>query len=101
MWLSASVKFLVPFALLMSLGNSLWTAFTARKIATEVAPPAVSLTVQNIAQPFTGSFLFAPSAAHTHAANWIAIAILSVWICGFLGVVLVRFRGWLRHGRGG
>ena len=96
LWLSASIKFLVPFALLMNLGNSLWSAFAARQIATELAPPAVSLTVQQIAQPFTNSLSFAPSAPLTHTADWIPIAILSVWICGFLGVVLVRFRGWLR-----
>jgi bla regulator protein BlaR1 len=96
LWLSASIKFLVPFALLVNLGNSLWSAFAARQIATELAPRAVSLTVQQIAQPFTNSLSFAPSAPLTHTANWIPIAILSVWICGFLGVVLVRFRGWLR-----
>ena len=96
LWLSASIKFLVPFALLMDLGNSLWSAFAARQIARELAPPAVSRTVQQIAQPFTDSLSFAPSAPLTHTADWIPIAILSVWICGFLGVVLVRFRGWLR-----
>jgi beta-lactamase regulating signal transducer with metallopeptidase domain len=96
LWLSASVKFLVPFALLMNLGNSLWTAFAARQIATKLAPPDVSLTVQQIAQPFTRGLSFAPSAPLTHIANWIPIALLSVWICGFLGVVLGRFRGWLR-----
>jgi hypothetical protein len=58
-WLSASVKFLVPFALLMNLGNSLWTAFAAKKIAAELAPPVVSLTVQQIAQPFPGASPFA------------------------------------------
>jgi bla regulator protein BlaR1 len=96
LWLSASVKFLVPFALLMNLGNNLWSAFAARKIATELALPAVSLTVQQITQPFTDGFSFVPSAPHTHTANWIPIAILGVWICGFLGVALARFRGWLR-----
>src|SRR5207253_243536 len=34
LWLSASLKFLVPFALLMSLGNHLGWAPAARKIAT-------------------------------------------------------------------
>jgi bla regulator protein blaR1 len=96
LWLSASIKFLVPFVLLMNLGNSLWSALAARKIATKLAPPAVSLTVQQIAQPFTDSLWFVPSARLTHAADWIPIAILGVWICGFLGVVLVRFRGWVR-----
>ena len=96
LWLSASIKFLVPFALLMNLGNSLWGVFAARQIATELAPPAVSLTVEQIAQPFTGSLSLAPSATLTHTAHWIPIAILSVWVCGFLAVVFVRFRGWLR-----
>jgi len=91
LWLSASVKFLVPFALLIKFGNSLWSAFAARQIATKLTLPAVSPTVQQITQPFT-----ATSAPLTHTADWIPIAILSVWICGFLGVALVRFRGWLR-----
>lgn len=95
-WLSASVKFLVPFALLMNLGNSLWTAFAAKKIAEELAPLAVSLTVQQIAQPFPQTPPFALAAPLTHTADWILIAIFSAWICGFLGVALARFRGWLR-----
>jgi uncharacterized protein (TIGR03435 family) len=95
-WLSASVKFLVPFALLMNLGNSLWTAFAAKKIAAELAPPAVSLTVQQIAQPFPQTSPFAPAASPTHTADWILVAIFSVWLCGFLGVALARFRSWLR-----
>lgn len=96
LWLSASVKFLVPFVLLMNFGNSLWSAFAARKIATELPPSAISLTVQQIAQPFTDSLSFVPFAPLTHTANWISIAILGVWICGILCVVLGRFHGWLR-----
>jgi bla regulator protein BlaR1 len=92
-WLSASIKFLVPFGLLMNLSNSLWSAFAARGIATELASPSVSLTVQQIAQPFTDGLSFVPSAPLTHTAQWIPIAMLSVWLCGFLGVVLARFRG--------
>lgn len=95
LWLSASVKFLVPFALLINLGNSLSSTLATRQIAMKLAP-AVSLTVQQITQPFTDNLSFVPSAPLTHTADWIPIAILSVWICGFLGVVLVRFRGWLR-----
>ncbi len=96
LWLSASIKFLVPFALLIDLGNSIWSAFAARQITAKLAPPAVSHAVQQITQPFTASLSFVPSAPLTHTADWIPIAILCVWICGSLGVVLVRFRGWLR-----
>ncbi len=35
LWLSASLKFLVPFSLLMSLGSHLEWAPTAKKIATQ------------------------------------------------------------------
>ena len=69
LWLSASVKFLVPFVLLMNLGNSLWTTFAAKRIAAELAPPAVSLTVQQIAQPFSDSLSSRHhSAPMTHTA---------------------------------
>jgi uncharacterized protein (TIGR03435 family) len=95
-WLSASIKFLIPFALLMNLGNSLWTALAAKKIAEELAPPTVSLTVQQIAQPFPQTSPFAPATSLTHVSDWTLIAVFSAWICGFLGVAFARFRGWLR-----
>jgi bla regulator protein blaR1 len=95
LWLIASVKFLVPFALLINLGNRLWEAFATKEIATKLAPPDISLKVQYIAQPFAGSPVL-PSAPLSHSAEWISVAILSLWFCGFLSIVLIRFRGWLR-----
>jgi bla regulator protein BlaR1 len=96
LWLIASVKFLVPFALLMDLGNRFWSAIATSQIATKLAPPYVSLAMQQIAQPFTDSPSLVPSAPLTHTADWIPIAILSIWLCGFLCVVFIRLRGWLR-----
>jgi hypothetical protein len=51
LWLSASVKFLIPFALLTSLGNHIqtWAPSPAREIAT--ATPALSYTVDRFSQP--------------------------------------------------
>ncbi len=95
LWLSASLKFLVPFALLMSLGNTAWEALAARKMAAEIAAPAVSLTVVQITQPFSGTLAFAPSTPRP-AFGWIPIAIFGLWACGFLAVALMRLRGWLR-----
>jgi bla regulator protein BlaR1 len=40
LWFSASVKFLVPFALLLSLGSHLQRTPAAPKIPTTLAPPA-------------------------------------------------------------
>jgi hypothetical protein len=90
-WFSASIKFLLPFALLMNLGNSLWTAFAAKTIATALAPPALSFTVQQIAQPFPHASSFALATPLAYTANWILIAVLCVWICGFLAVAVIAF----------
>jgi bla regulator protein blaR1 len=94
LWLSASLKFLIPFSLLISLGNSLRDALAAGKIVTGVAPPAVSRTMVQVTQPFPDTLMAAPSAPH--ATSWIPLAILGVWACGFAAIALMRFRDWLR-----
>ena len=90
LWFSASFKFFVPFSLLMSLGSHLGWAPAAAKIAT----PSVSFTMVQITQPFPCALPLSPSTRGTH--DWVPIAILGVWACGFSGVALIRFRGWLR-----
>jgi multidrug efflux pump subunit AcrA (membrane-fusion protein)/Zn-dependent protease with chaperone function len=93
LWLSASLKFLIPLALLMSLGNNFWDALAASRIAPEFVAPVVSRTMVQIAQPFP-AVSFSPAAPHT--TNWLPIAIFAVWACGFGAIVLMRLRGWLR-----
>jgi bla regulator protein blaR1 len=94
LWLSASIKFLVPFALLMSFGSSLWDGLASRNIATEFVAPAVSLTVVQITQPFSDTISFVSAAPHP--TDWIHIAIFAVWACGFATIALMRLRGWVR-----
>ena len=89
LWLSASVKFLVPFTLLMGLGSHLEWAPAAKRIPA----PAVSLTMVQITQPFTDTLLLAPSPRN--ARDWAPVAIL-VWACGFVAIALIRSRDWLR-----
>jgi bla regulator protein BlaR1 len=92
LWFSASLKFFVPFALLMSLGSHLEWA-PARKIATQIAPPAVSFTMEQITQPFP-TLPITPSTRGT--LDWVPVAILGVWTVGFTIIALARFRAWLR-----
>jgi beta-lactamase regulating signal transducer with metallopeptidase domain len=94
LWFSASFKFLVPFALLMTLGSHLQWAPAAQKIAVQIAAPAVSFTMMQISQPFPDALPLAPSTRDTR--DWALLAILGVWACGFASVALIRFRGWLR-----
>ncbi len=83
LWLSASLKFFVPFSLLMSLGSYLAWALSARAVMTQ----AVSLTIVQITQPF-------PEAL-SPVTNWLLIAVLGVWVCGFGAIALIRFKDWL------
>jgi bla regulator protein blaR1 len=91
LWLSASLKFLLPFSLLMSLGNRLEWAPATQNMATA---PAVTLTMVQMSQPFPDTLPLPPPTRGTH--DWAAIAIFGVWAFGFSGVALTRFRGWLR-----
>ncbi len=94
LWLSASFKFLAPFALLMTLGSHLQWAPDAQKTATNIAAPGVSLTMMQISQPFPDTLPLAPSMRGPR--DWTLLTILGVWACGFASVALIRFRGWLR-----
>jgi bla regulator protein blaR1 len=90
LWLSASLKFLIPFALLMSLGSSVkWTP-----AAKTTATPAVTLAITQITQPFPDTASLVSSRPAT--GDWTPVAMLAVWACGFAVIALIRFRGWLR-----
>ena len=91
LWLSASAKFLMPLAFLMSFGSHLSWAPTARRMS----PPVISHTVMQVTQPFPDAVVpLPPSVRDAH--DWIAVALLGAWACGFVALSLLRFRGWLR-----
>jgi beta-lactamase regulating signal transducer with metallopeptidase domain len=90
LWLSASLKFFVPFSLLTGLGGHLAWAPAVHRIAT----PAVSFAMEYVPQPSPGPLRFVPSAPGP--ANWTPIAILGVWLCGFAVIGLIRLKSWLR-----
>jgi bla regulator protein blaR1 len=89
-WLSASLKFLVPLALLVNLGSAIpWPA----RRAVSVAAPAFPNTLVQIAEPFSpASYSTGPAQAPTH---WAPVAIGIIWALGFVGITLVRCRSWL------
>ncbi len=83
-WLVASVKFLVPFALLMNLGS-----VVPRPVKTVAVSPAVAVRMVEIVEPFPE----APSPAVPRSeVPWLWI----VWACGFAGITMMRLRGWAR-----
>jgi len=88
LWFSASIKFLIPLALLMSVGSRLQPG------ANRIATPAVSLAIGQVAEPFPETVSFAPAAPG--ARDWVPAATFTLWTCGLAAIALLRFRGWLR-----
>ena len=92
-WLSASLKFLAPLALLMSVGSMIPRPAQRVPWATDPVPFIPNAIVQ-IAEPFTPtSYSAVPAHAPTH---WLPVAIGIGWALGFLAIASVRWHSWLR-----
>ena len=79
-WLTASVKFLIPFALLVGIGSQFgWR--------TALASPQVSLVIDEMSQPFTPPPSTAPVSSAIPAPSRVPAILFAVWLCGFAGVV--------------
>ena len=94
LWFSASIKFFIPFTLLVALGDRLeWPAR-----APQIAPLAVSATVAQVSRPFVEEpalgVLAVPEAAR--GVDWLAIVLFAVWASGFISMIVIRLRMW-RH----
>lgn len=93
LWLTASLKFLVPFSLLVSAGSLLTWPHAA-------PAPAVRLStvVQQASQPFVveTDFRSAARAAAGMAMGGVPALLFAVWLAGFLAIL---FSWWLRWRR--
>jgi bla regulator protein BlaR1 len=96
LWLTASIKFLVPFSLLVSLGQQLQEVPAARQIATQIALPSISNTMGHITQPFPQEISKVTPLPTPQPSNsdWLRKVLGSVWFAGFVAIVLVRLRAW-------
>jgi uncharacterized protein (TIGR03435 family) len=91
LWLIASVKFLIPFSLLVGMGSHLsWST------ATSTAQPQMSVVMEQIVQPFPQAQAVVASAPLAHNSNLLATFVLLLWTCGFLVVVFSWARQWWR-----
>lgn len=95
-WLAASVKFLVPFSLLIGIGSHLPRPRDHAAIQT-----GLYVVMAEVSQPFTK-----PMAPLTHRAarSTVPLSLLhvlpaileAIWLCGFLVVLLVWHARWRR-----
>jgi len=100
-WMIASAKYLIPFSLLITAGESLRSAFSA-----PIQRPALAAVLEQVTLPFTQTASLnaltytgdtpAPPAAAILPVHLLSSILIGVWLCGFLMVVFSWVRGWLR-----
>src|SRR5262245_28855432 len=88
LWLAASIKFLVPFSLLVWAGNQIDWATPSLVVA---APPAVPMFVENVAQPSTIFLISAPTPKAPTAFPSTQILFIG-WLTGALAVAALYLR---------
>ncbi|HSU58946.1 MAG TPA: M56 family metallopeptidase [Bryobacteraceae bacterium] len=89
LWLIASLKFLIPFSLLIAVGSHFgWSTAPA------VTQSGFSF-VEQVGRPFTGPVHGSPLAIHP-VVNLLPMILVSLWICGFLIVACVWCIRWRR-----
>jgi bla regulator protein blaR1 len=96
LWLAASVKFLIPFSLLVNIGSYLAGSHAAAK-----ANPGLYFAMEEVSQPFTrpAMSLMSPVAPSTVSVSLLQLlpAILSAtWLCGFAVVLCLWCARWRR-----
>ncbi len=106
LWLAASLKFLVPFALLVDLGVELGTRLgmiAGAPHVSEAAQSGFSLAIDYMSRPFASAVKGVPaplSAPTVHGHQELLLLLVGVlaviWLCGFVAVLAVWCVRWRR-----
>ncbi len=91
LWLAASVKFLIPFSLLVDVGSHLGS-----RTAPPIAQPTLSSVIEQVSQPFAAPvpLLTVPAAGHPASADWIPAVLFAIWAIGFVALISAWWLGW-------
>ena len=99
LWLAASLKFLIPFSLLVGVGGHIAWARASDGIET-----GFTFAMDELSQPFTQPVTEAVSRATNSSApalfasvaHLLPIIIPALWLCGFLAVIFAWIARWRR-----
>ena len=89
-WLAASMKFLIPFSLLVDVGSRF-----GRHAAQAITSPGLSYVIEQASQPFTvpPSLASIQGASETSSVTWIPAVLCALWV---LGSATLLFSWWQR-----
>jgi uncharacterized protein (TIGR03435 family) len=102
LWLAASIKFLIPFSLLVAIGTHL-----ARPRGPAEMQSGVSVAMQEVSQPFTRAATGFPAAEKSRTpaqdagrryrlVHLLPAMLVTMWFCGFMVVLIVWYARWRR-----
>ena len=92
LWLAASVKFLIPFSILVDTGSHF-----GRRVPEAIPKSSLSFVIEQVSQPFAISVPFAAMpAAQPSFASWIPAILCGVWAVGFVMLVCSWWLQWRR-----
>jgi uncharacterized protein (TIGR03435 family) len=95
LWLAASVKFLVPFALLTMLGSQMdWLSSSSRP-QQPLSTPGLASTISMVGEPFNDARML-PVVPAPRIGDALVLGVVAVWLCGVGAIALLRLRGWRR-----
>jgi bla regulator protein blaR1 len=92
LWFSASLKFLIPFSVLVSIGSALpW-----RPGPPAAAPSGLSEVITQISQPFLDDESPGRVTAQSVSkdSGWLTFVLLAIWACGAITLLRLRLRMW-------
>ena len=95
-WMIASVKFLIPFSLLIAAGESLRSV-----VATPIQTPALAAVMEQITQPFPQTtsaaavaYVKAAPIIAAHHGDLLPLFLAAVWLCGSFAIAFSWARRW-------
>jgi bla regulator protein blaR1 len=96
LWLAASVKFLIPFSLLIGMGSHL-----ARSHGSAGTNGRLYFAMEQVGQPFTQPAMSmisraTPTTAFSSLIHLLPALLAGVWLCGFVVVLCVWYARWRR-----
>jgi bla regulator protein BlaR1 len=92
LWLSASVKFVIPFAVLMSIGSGMDWAPAAQQLP----PTAVKVAIVQISEPFEALASDTRVASTPVSIDWLGPVLFIVWASGLVAILWTRIQAWRR-----